>query len=80
MGVSDYPILPNLSGIPVSLRSPSMSLMGWPIEKPATQCWECATPLRLGLFGPYQYCDGCVAAMRREAREDARREIEDDSD
>lgn len=60
--------------IPVSVRSPSVSLTGWPFEKPATECWECSAPLPVGLFGPYQFCGGCRASQRQQAREDAHRE------
>lgn len=56
--------------IPVSVRSPSASLTGWPIERPVTECWECGATLGPGRhYGPYNYCAQCRAALRREAME-----------
>lgn len=71
----DYPIVSNPSGIPISLRSPSKSLEGWPFERPGA-CWECGAPIQS--TGAYQYCGGCRASMRQQAREDARPDREED--
>lgn len=54
---------------PVSVRSPSASLTGWPVDKPVTQCWECAAPLEAPATGPYNYCPACRAEQRLEARQ-----------